>query len=92
MQKLGTEIGDVAIGGVADVCVHPQYRGRGFVHQMLKVVHEWLSSHDFSFALLFGDPRVYASSGHVPVDIQPRIRGVVHHRLVKCTDVIVFRR
>jgi hypothetical protein len=31
-------------------------------------VHEWLSEHGFAFAVLFGIPSVYGSSGYVEVD------------------------
>ncbi|MEN8254458.1 MAG: GNAT family N-acetyltransferase [Verrucomicrobiota bacterium] len=56
------------VGGVAEVCVHPNCRGRGYAWLMLSSVHEWLAENGFSFALLFGDPAVYRSSGYVPVD------------------------
>lgn len=54
-------------GGVADVCVHPDCRGRGYVRIILSSVHEWLASNGFAFAVLFGDTAVYRSSGYVPV-------------------------
>jgi len=56
------------IGGIAEVCVHPEYRGRGFVKKMLSCVHDWLIRNKFDFALLFGDPCIYGSSGYVQVD------------------------
>jgi predicted N-acetyltransferase YhbS len=55
------------IGGMAEVCVHPDYRGRGYVRMMLVCIHDWLAKHGFEFAVLFGDPRVYGSSGYVQV-------------------------
>ena len=55
------------IGGIAEVCVHPEYRGRGYVGMMLQCVHDWLRRHDFTFAVLFGDPRVYGSSGYAEI-------------------------
>ena len=55
------------IGGIAEVCVHPIYRGKGYVRMMLKCIHAWLSKHDFAFAVLFGDTLVYRSSGYVQV-------------------------
>jgi predicted N-acetyltransferase YhbS len=55
------------VGGIAEVCVHPDYRGRGYVRSMLEAVHEWLTERDYVFAVLFGDPQVYSSSGYVPV-------------------------
>ena len=56
------------IGGIAEVCVHPEFRGRGLVKTMLASVHDWLIRHEFDFAVLFGDPRVYDSSGYVEVN------------------------
>ncbi len=56
------------IGGIAEVCVHPEFRGRGFVKKMLACVHDWLIRNKFDFALLFGDPCIYGSSGYVQVD------------------------
>ncbi len=56
------------IGGICEVCVHPDYRGRGYVKLMLKCIHAWLSGHGFAFAVLFGDHRVYGSSGYVRID------------------------
>ena len=29
------------------VCVHPIYRGKGYVRMMLKCIHAWLSKHGF---------------------------------------------
>jgi len=56
------------IGGICEVCVHPEFRGRGYVRLILERVHAWLSDNGFLFSVLFGDPRVYGSSGYVEVD------------------------
>jgi len=56
------------IGGIAEVCVHPDFRGRGLVKDMLRTIHAWLRDREFSYAVLMGDPGVYGSSGYVPVD------------------------
>ena len=55
------------IGGLAEVCVHPEYRGRGFVRAMLVCIHDWLIGREFDFAVLFGEPDIYQSSGYVEV-------------------------
>ena len=52
------------IGGIAEVCVHPDARGRGYVPLMLQAVHALLTDAGCAFAVLFGDPRVYGSSGY----------------------------
>ena len=56
------------IGGIAEVCVDPEFRRRGFVKMMLACVHDWLIQHGFVFSVLFGKPRVYGSSGYVQVN------------------------
>ena len=53
------------IGGIAEVCVHPDQRGRGHVRAMLAEIHAWLAAREVPFAVLFGDPRIYTSSGYV---------------------------
>lgn len=55
------------IGGVAEVCVHPDHRGRGHVRGLLADIHAWLAAQQVPFAVLFGNPRVYASSGYAVV-------------------------
>lgn len=69
-KQVETGKGVLPVGGIAEVCVHPDYRGRGYVKMMLGRVHAWLSQHGFAFAVLFGDPRVYGSSGYVQVCAQ----------------------
>lgn len=64
--QVGTQ--SLRFGGIAEVCVHPDHRGRGYVKSMLAVVHSWLEAHGFAFAILFGDPQVYESSGYRVVD------------------------
>lgn len=64
---VGTESGDVLIGGVAEVCVAPTHRGMGIVKELLQSIDQWLGARSIDFAMLFGDPRIYASSGYVPM-------------------------
>jgi predicted acetyltransferase len=56
---------DVAVGGMAEVCVHESARGRGFVRQLLERAHRELVESDIGFAFLFGDPNIYGSSGYL---------------------------
>lgn len=56
------------IGGMAEVCVHPEFRGQGFVNIMLNSAHKWLIRHSFDFAVLFGNIKIYKSSGYVQAD------------------------
>lgn len=53
------------IGGIAEVCVLPDYRGRGYVRIMLDKIHSWMEEQPFDFSMLFGDPKVYSSSGYI---------------------------
>lgn len=51
--------------GIAEVCVAPSHRGRGFVRAMLGEAERHFSA--VPFAILLGDPKVYGSSGYRPV-------------------------
>lgn len=62
---IGSAEGDLRIGGIAEVCVRPTHRGRGLVGRMLHEIHQW--DHDGDFQMLFGDERVYHSSGYQTV-------------------------
>ncbi len=55
------------VGGIAEVCVHPGWRGRGHVRRMLSEIHDFLIEREFDFSILFGDHKVYGSSGYRPV-------------------------
>ncbi len=52
------------IGGIAEVCVAHAFRGRGLVGKMLIEAHAWMRVEGITFAMLFGHPRVYSSSGY----------------------------
>lgn len=55
------------VGGIGEVCVHPDCRGRGYVKLMMNTIHEFLTEREFDFSILFGDQDVYGSSGYRPV-------------------------
>lgn len=63
-KRIGIATGDLRIAGIAEVCVHPQHRGRGLVRDLLAEAHAWLTAHDIPVAMLFGDKKHYASSGY----------------------------
>jgi hypothetical protein len=67
-KVLGSMAGDLLVGGIADVCVRADCRGRGYVRAMLAKVHDDLAAGKFDFAMLFGDKAVYSSSGYVNID------------------------
>jgi predicted N-acetyltransferase YhbS len=56
--------GEVRIGGIAEVCVAHHFRGRRLVGRMLAEAHGWMQSVGIPFAMLFGQPKVYGSSGY----------------------------
>jgi predicted acetyltransferase len=67
-KTISTVEGEIKIGGIAEVAVHPDYRGRGYVKIMLRQIHDWLKQSNYPFAMLFGDYKVYSSSGYVNID------------------------
>ncbi len=63
-----TDIRDIRICGVAEVCVHPEYRGQGLVRKLLVKMHDFAKEQGIEYSVLFGDAKVYASSGYAKVD------------------------
>jgi predicted acetyltransferase len=63
-KVLGVAGTDLPIGGMAEVCVHEAARGRGLVRQLLARAHQELQDRAVEFAFLFGDPKIYGSSGY----------------------------
>lgn len=64
-KRLGTPQGDLRVAGIAEVCVHPDFRGRGLVRTMLDTLHRWAEQQGFRHAALFGDEKVYRGSGYI---------------------------
>jgi predicted acetyltransferase len=58
--------GGIAVrsGGIAEVCVRADRRGAGLVRTMLEALHRDLLAEGIGWSTLFGDPRVYGSSGY----------------------------
>jgi len=61
-KKIETNGRSCRVAGFCEVCVDPDYRGRGLVKMMLRTAEKWLVREGHVFALLFGDPKVYGSS------------------------------
>lgn len=61
---------ELRVGGIAEVAVHPDHRGKGLVKAMLAVAHRWMVSEGIEFSLLFGKQEHYQSSGYSPL-MQP---------------------
>jgi predicted acetyltransferase len=61
----GEEEEELRVAGIAEVMVHPAARGMGHVKELLGVAHPALERMGFAFAVLFGRPAVYRSSGYL---------------------------
>lgn len=77
------------VGGIAEVCVYPEVRGRGYVKAMLPLIHRWLAAHGFDFAMLFGATDVYRSSGYIRVENVYQLVGPQQERK-GCTPMIAL--
>ncbi len=60
----------IGIAGVAEICVHPIYRGKGLVRELLSEIHSWAKGRHYSFAFLFGKTEIYRSSGYIQCNNQ----------------------
>lgn len=64
--------------GLAEVCVHPDVQRRGLMRALLARMHADLRERGVVFAILFGNPEIYRSSGYRapgPVVIGPDAQG-----------------
>ena len=66
-KTLGCTAGDIRIGGVAEVCVHPDFRGQKLVSRLLEPAHAWMREAGMPFGMLLGNPKVYGSNGYKAV-------------------------
>ena len=66
-KTISTGSGEFPIGGVAEVCVHPDFRGKGSVKKMLVEAHKWMTKNKFLFSVLFGEKEIYSSSSYTSV-------------------------
>ena len=67
IKKIKTVSGEYEIGGVAEVCVHPEFRRKGLVRAMMSRIDELLLSERIPFSMLFGQGKIYHSSGYFEV-------------------------
>jgi predicted acetyltransferase len=56
------------IAGIAEVCVTPAHRGKGYVKQILSRIQHDIVASNYHFSVLFGETDVYASSGYISVN------------------------
>jgi GNAT superfamily N-acetyltransferase len=71
---------ELRIGGIAEVCVAHYFRGHGLAKKLLVEAHGWMGREGIPFAMLFGQPKVYASSGYAVIEnpIQAE-NALIHH-------------
>ncbi len=58
---------EYAIAGIAEVCVHPDYRNKGMAKLLLSYVDNDRKKKGDAFSVLFGDADIYRSSGYQQV-------------------------
>ncbi len=63
-RLLRTTNGPLRAGGIGQVCVAPERRGRGMARALLEAVHQRLEKEGVPFAFLFGSPRLYEPLGY----------------------------
>ena len=66
-KRIGSPGGELHVGAVAEVCVHPLHRGKKYVGELLGRAHEWMRGQGMSFSLLLGLEKVYRELGYHPV-------------------------
>ncbi len=66
-KTIGSPAGELRIGGVCEVCVASDHRGQGLLKTLLEALHQRLREESVPFAMLFGQPRVYLSSGYTVI-------------------------
>jgi predicted N-acetyltransferase YhbS len=76
-KTIGTQAGPFRIGGVSEICVLPKYRNLGLVKQLLQGIHEWAEAAGLPFTMLFGQPKVYSSSGYTLIQNPLRMENSV---------------
>ena len=81
-KALGTAHGEIRVGGVADVCVAADHRGRGILKTMLTTIHDWMAAREMPFSMLFGQPRIYASSGYAVIGNELRASNSIARRWI----------
>lgn len=75
-KKITINSDEILIGGIAEVCVHPNYRGKGLAKELLRASEIFMTENWYKFSVLFGDPNVYGSSGYKQID--NRIKYIDH--------------
>ena len=64
LKQLRVEDKELNVGGVAEVAVAPEFRGRGYVAKLMNEVHQYLLDAGIIYSFLFGGLEIYQSSGY----------------------------
>ncbi|WP_199437665.1 GNAT family N-acetyltransferase [Vibrio owensii] len=80
------------ISGIAEVCVQPNFRGKGLVKTLLNSVHQDAIERGDAFSVLFGRTHVYQSSGYQPADnlhmeVQPNQWASISDAMVRSLNI-----
>jgi len=79
-KVISVGVEELRVGGIAEVCVAHHFRGRRLVPQLLAQAHAWMESEGIPFAMLFGQPKVYLSSGYGVIENPIHARNArIHH-------------
>ncbi|MFT9848929.1 GNAT family N-acetyltransferase [Aneurinibacillus sp. REN35] len=67
----------LSVAGIGNVATHPNYRGRGLTHQILRRMLAWMEMQKYDLSLLFtGIPSFYERMGWIP--IQEAVHTIEH--------------
>jgi len=87
---IGSECGDLHIGGVAEVCTRSDFRRRGYVKVLLGAAHTWMRENGFAFAMLFGAAHHYQSSGYRNVSNPIRYWDAQQQWMIKPIEYVMI--
>lgn len=63
----------ITVGAIAEVCVHPEFRGRKFVNALMEAAHSFLKEKNIEFSILIANhPNVYSPSGYFLINNEIR--------------------
>lgn len=64
----------IKIGGIAEVCVLPEFRKMGLAKLLLSAAEDWLKLNGFKYVMLFGEEKFYSSSGYLSISNEIKLK------------------
>lgn len=64
-KTISTESGKLRVLGIAEVAVHPNWRGKALSRKILAEFERWGAENGFAFSVLFGDQELYGPQGYI---------------------------